>query len=500
MEIKLFLLLIFLLAINDHVYGKNVDKTKSVKLIHKNIKQKDSKSRTKRSLNEDIDKLFISSKDLTQHDHVVEERGKVTKLQPIADKELPFWGARGRRVSSEETIPNIQLPTYNHNKHLENIEKSLLNYQNKLRRDEGDSPFWGNRGRRDSGESDENDINLFWANRGRRQDEEPFWGTRGSREESHPVLGNSGRYDDDEPFWGNRGRRQEQEPFWGNRGRRENSIIGNNGEKNKVKTIHINEVDEPYGKYQDKFKIKLKNSIIETIDDIQSNVDNFSRNRRQETQLRFWPNRGRDSKLQSLFNGKMRNRLHHILNDQIKGENYELRSKYFEPNTVHDSRIYAEEPRYILVERSSRSSAEEDPFFISRGKKYSEYDLDNGIRGRRGSLEELVKSVRNDPYYIARGKRVASIKTDDSTTNDDHLYKTKELVCSTVNLLMTKNQRSKVKRDINDPDRNRRTILKKLALQLQMDPYFVSRGKKNDESREKLNVQDFINKILVMCD
>lgn len=493
---KLFIVITFLLIINDYVYGKNVNKTKSIKLYHPNTKQKDTKSRARRSLDEDFDKLFKSTKDATHYGHVVEGRGQVVKTQPFFDKEPPFWGSRGRRDSSEEVLPNVQ-PAYSQEKYVEkinNLHRLYINYEDKLRKDEENSPFWGNRGRRDSEESDENDINVFWANRGRRQEDEPFWGTRGRREQ---LL--RSRPDDDEPFWGNRGRRQEQDPFWANRGRRRKvDPLGTS-----KATLYISNVaDEPFGENKHKLELRLKNYIIEIINHIQHKLGRYERNRRDEPRLPFWDNRGRESTLMSLFKGKLRNRLNKdkiVQDDQNKMPKDELRYKTFEPNTVHDDRIYAEEPRYILVERSSRSSAEDDPFFISRGKKYSDYSLDNGTRGRRGSIEELVKSVRNDPYYIARGKKQwDEIKFGNSTVDND-FSKTKELICSTVDILMSKFHGNKVKREINDNERNRRTILKKLALQLQMDPYYVSRGRKNDKSTEHTNSENFINNIVSIC-
>ncbi|XP_050354769.1 uncharacterized protein LOC126776350 [Nymphalis io] len=505
MRIKLLLLLLLLFISNDFVFGKNGNKSKSIKAVNNKheTNKKENKSRLRRSLDDDIESLFVLGKDFPQFDHNLQERGRTVKLRPIVEKEPPFWGTRGRRdSSSDETVSNLQLPMYNHHKgKIKNLQKLLLAFDGKHRRDEAESPFWGNRGRRNSDESDENDIDLFWANRGRRQDEEPFWGTRGRREEDSPFWGNRGRREDDEPFWGNRGRRQEPEPFWGTRGRRETlePFWGSRGKK-KMKNQYIDkEAIEPFWGNRAKLKEKLKNSIIEELENVQDNISNLSKLKRNDVPYPFWVNRGRDSKLKYLFNGAKRDRLGNMPSITIKTTSNEGRYKLHEPNTVHNDRIYAEEPRYILVERNSRSSLEEDPFYISRGKKYSAIELVKDTRNRRGALEELVKSVRNDPYYIARGKKDSDpLKIGNSSSLRDQLLKTKDLVCSTVDLTSMKHEGNIVKREASDNERDRRTILKKLALQLQMDPYFVSRGKKS-ESYSSSDLEQFINKIKALC-
>ncbi|XP_047537667.1 uncharacterized protein LOC125071455 [Vanessa atalanta] len=508
MRNKLHLLLLVLFISNDLVFGKNGNKTKLLKAINNKheTNNKENKTRLKRSANDDIENLFLSRKDFPENEHNLQERGRIIKLRPIVEKEPPFWGTRGRRdSSSDETVPDVQLPTYSHHKSsgkMKNLQKLLLGFDDKHRRDEADSPFWGNRGRRNSDESDENDIDLFWANRGRRQDEDPFWGTRGRREEDSPFWGNRGRRDDDEPFWGNRGRRQEPEPFWGTRGRRETiePFWGTRGKK-KIKNRYINKDSiEPFWGNRAKLKEKFKDSIIEALENVQDNISNLAKFKRNDLQSPFWMNRGRDSKLKYLFNGATRERLSSMPSITSKTTSNEGRSKIYEPNTVHDDRIYAEEPRYILVERNSRSSLEDDPFFISRGKKYSALDFVKDARSRRGALEEIVKSVRNDPYYIARGKKDSnSMKVGNSSSLLDQLLKTKDLVCSTIDLTSMKYEGNKVKREATDNERDRRTILKKLALQLQMDPYFVSRGKKSIESDSRSDLEQFINNIKDLC-
>lgn len=484
------ILLLTLLLISDDVFGKNGNRTKQIKPVHKNnskIKQKVNNARVKRSLDDGTNKILVSDKD-----NVID----------VSD-ESPFWGNRGRR-DSDEVVSDVQLPTLNNLKQIKNLYKPL-NSNDKIK-DEV-LPFWSNRGRRvaDDPIDDDPTEDLFWANRGRRHDDDPFWGMRGRRQDDEPFWGNRGRrenlvrpyssnkkkFDDDEPFWGNRGRRQEQEPFWGNRGRREKfqPFSGNDNQIGK----------SPYS-YKDIMieKNYLKNAIVNAINDLKYNKA-YDINKRNDMRASFWINRGRESKLKSLFNGIARNRMQHKPNPPTFPDS-ELRSNGFQQNTVHDDRIYAEEPHYILVERSSRSSAEDDPFFISRGKKFSDYDFQETARGRRGALEEIVKSVRNDPYYIARGKK-DYIKIGQANTTQSQFLKTKNLICASVDLLMTKHSEgNKVKREVIDSERDRRTILKKLAMELQMDPYFVSRGKKDGE--ENINLDDleiFINKVIVLC-
>ncbi|XP_052744364.1 uncharacterized protein LOC112044541 [Bicyclus anynana] len=505
------ILLLTLLLVSDDVFGKNGNKTnKQTKRFHK-TNNNDSKhkfnARVKRSLS--TEKILLSNKDVINEDsnqyNYLDNKEKTLKLKSIDDQDSPFWGNRGRRESSsDETVPDVQLPNpkYKQNK---NLYKVILNLDPKFK-DEV-SPFWSNRGRRSSDESKDDDPpeDFFWANRGRRQDDDPFWGTRGRRQDDeNPFWGNRGRrdnlissfssskdrIDDEEPFWGNRGRRQEQEPFWGNRGRRDSFETLIHG-KNKLKSLYL---------YKDVInnKNELKDSVIDAISDLKNNNGNYERNRRDD-HTPFWINRGRDSKLKSLFNGIARNRMEYNPNTANNNLENEPHTKTFQQNTVHDDRIYAEEPHYILVERSSRSSAEDDPFFITRGKKHSSY-MNKATRGRRGALEELVKSVRNDPYYIARGKK-DYINVGKSNATQIQFLKTRDLICATVELLTMKySEGNKVKRQAIDNDRDRRTILKKLALQLQMDPYFVSRGKKDDVSNIDTDaLEQFINKVIVLC-
>ncbi|XP_034835835.1 uncharacterized protein natalisin [Maniola hyperantus] len=454
----------------------------------------------------------------------VDGRGTDLKLKTVVEKQIPFWGSRGRRESSsDETVPDVQLPTTKHNKYSKNLYKLLLNFDDQLK-DEV-PPFWSTRGRRDSDDSkDDSPQDLFWANRGKRQEDDPFWGARGRRQEDDspfwgnrgrrheddsPFWGNRGRrenlvspyssireeFDDDEPFWGNRGRRQEQEPFWGSRGRRESFEPYSGHGKNKAKLHHS---------YEDLLNEKkyLKSTILDAIDDLGISNNNFERNGRKDIDAPFWMNRGRDSKLKILFNGLARNRMQYNPSTSNKVSANELHSKTFQQNTLHDDRIYAEEPHYILVERSSRSSGEDDPFFISRGKKYSKsnFDLTKAARGRRGALEDIMKSVRNDPYNIARGKK-DYVQIGNSNTTESHFIKTKDLICASIDLLTMKHSEgNKVKREVLDNDRDRRTTLKKLALQLQMDPYFVSRGKKDGGNNIKLDdFEKFINKVMILC-
>lgn len=505
MRKKLFLLLLLLFISNDFVFGQNGNKSKLVKVDNKKHEshRKENKTRQKRTVNEEIENPFIPEKDLNLNDHHLEERGRTIKLKQIIENETPFWGNRGRRESaSDETVPDVQLPSSNYHKYPGKNQKLLLNFDENTRRDDVESPFWGNRGRRYSDESEENDMDLFPTNRGQIEDDEPFWGTRGRREEDSPFWGNRGRRDDDEPFWGNRGRREESEPFWGNRGRRETiePFCGSRGKK-KIQSRHINnEGFESFSGNRAISKEKLADSIIEAFKNVQDNMNDISKYKRNELQTPFWMSRGRESKLKHLFSGIARNRFQNSPSFTKESTNSEVRPNRHEPNTLNDDRIYAEEPRYILVERSSRSSAEEDPYFISRGKKYGDFELAEATRGRRGALEEIVKSVRNDPYYIARGKKDQYyMKIGNSSLSRDALLKTKDLVCSTVDLVLTKHDRSREKRAIKDNERERRTILKKLAQHLQIDPYYVSRGKKNTELYIGDPLEHFIKNIEILC-
>lgn len=388
--------------------------------------------------------------------------------QPRDDVVTPFWGHRGRR-SSEELDDN-DLP-------------DDLFWGSRGRRQENE-PFWGNRGRRQS-------DSPFWGTRGRRE-EEPFWGNRGRREEA-PFWGHRGRREDANPFWGNRGRREESDPFWGNRGRRAEEyepFWGNRGRRK--------EESEPFWSSRGRRKEDLRASIQEAINDVENNIENLSRIRRSNYNTNsFWANRSRESKLQHLFNGPPRTK---SLQSVFLKPSYNAHNS--EAGTVHDNKIYADEPHYILVDRSSRSSGEVDPFYISRGKKYYvELDLAKAARDRRGAIEEIVKSVRNDPYYIARGKKDSdNVNIGNATMPRDDLAKAKELICATVELIMIKNGQTKSKREIDESERDRRTILKKLAAQLQMDPYFVSRGKKNDDPANNDDyLQDFVSDVAGKC-
>ncbi|XP_039760183.1 uncharacterized protein LOC120633868 [Pararge aegeria] len=503
------LLLLTLLLISDDVFGKNENKTiKQIKSGSKNnsiSKYKVNIARIKRSFDDVAGRVLISGRDniiddTNQYDYL-DGRANNLKLKETIDKDSPFWGNRGRRESTSYETVQLPIPRLEDNKNLYRVLNIDKIKEERL-------PFWSNRGRRDSGESEYDDPpeDLFWANRGRRQDDDPFWGTRGRRQDDEsPFWGNRGKreklvlpltsskdgFDDDEPFWGNRGRRQDEEPFWGNRGRREPlEYFGDQG-KDKAKSLNL---------YKDITKNGPKDSIINAINDFKINDGDFERNKKEEVHAPFWMNRGRDSKIKSLFNGVTRNPIRYNPNTSNKYSTNELHSKTFQQNTVHDDRIYAEEPHYIIVERSSRSSAEDDPFFISRGKKFSESDIAKAVRGRRGALEDIVKSVRNDPYYIARGKR-DYIKVGKSNVTQSQFLKTRDLICATVELLMMKySNGDKVKREAIDNDRDRRTILKKLALQLQMDPYFVSRGKKDGGNNINSDtLKKFINKVIVLC-
>ncbi|XP_060806039.1 uncharacterized protein LOC132902964 [Amyelois transitella] len=414
----------------------------------------------------------------------------------LTERDTPFWANRGRRVSS--LAESDEYPLQEIGRFVNKLCKSCYSTDAsmdhggdiKSRRDE--LPFWGNRGRRSSEEIEE----PFWGNRGRRQDsqDDPFWGTRGRRQDDSPFWGNRGRREDepfwgnrgrreDEPFWGNRGRREE-EPFWGNRGRRQQEpepFWGNRGRREDV---------EPFWGNRGRRKQDLKESILEAISVVEGDIENLSRMRRGGHQTSFWTNRARESKLKNLFNGSTRIRLQSFPN-YLKNVN----SNSNEPGTVHDNRMYAEEPHYILVDRSSRSSAEDDPYYISRGKKYY-LDLSKVARDRRGAIEEIVKSVRNDPYYIARGKKDSvPNKINNSTAPREDFAKARDLICSTLELIAMKPDGNINKREVNDPERERRTILKKLAAQLQMDPYFVSRGKKSEDD----DTLEFITDVASKC-
>ncbi|XP_068619944.1 uncharacterized protein natalisin [Battus philenor] len=439
--------------------------------------------------------------------------------------EQPFWGMRGRRESSEEILSDLD------NKHLTTGCKTCFKSLNDdtVSGEEILSPFWGNRGRRNSDEVDEDFAipeNPFWGTRGRREEDEPFWGTRGRREQELPFWGNRGRREgiqlkneksgkkktlaNAKPFWGNRGNKkyveaiinaiEEDEPFWGNRGKKEvtEPFWGSRGRRKDISN-EINKQPDLFWENDGINKAVPTDTTSKPLNGVEDGVITFSRlQRNDKTKIPFWWNREPNSKILNLFSGIIDNKLHRRFNSMDSTNNFDLPFKPSESETVLDDRIFAEQPHYILVERSSRSSAESDPYYISRGKKHSDQSYAK-TRGRRGVIEELVKSVRNDPYYIARGKKNYDINSN--TIPRDKFEKMVDLICSTVDLLPLKGKSNKVKRDINDTERDRRTTLKKLAAQLQADPYFVSRGKKNKVvGTTKGNMEDFIKQVAAMCD
>lgn len=534
MRKKIQTFLIFLLILTTDVALGKSNKIKANKLNlnkHNNLKEKPDNDRIKRSLNDDEDRPFWPNRGKKQIDddpdfnekynNGMEYSQKVTKSNEKLVKDLPFWGNRGRRDGSIENFMDYDSEYFL--KHCDQcVEVPLKSSQFKSikdRREDFVSPFWGSRGRRNSLEVEdlsepfwgnrgrrlENEP--FWGNRGRRTENEPFWGNRGRREEE-PFWGNRGRREDVEPFWGNRGRRQDSEPFWDNRGRRQDPepFWGNRGRRQDSEPFWGNRgrrEDEPFwgnrGRRKDtelrtqNRKEELKNSILSAINDVESDSDHLSRLKKTVTSNSFWANRGRENKLALLFNGPSRFRGFIPKTERV------IRGKTAEPGTVLDNRMYVDEPNYILVERTGRSSAEEDPYYISRGKKYYfNYSLEQAARDRRGAIEEIVKSVRNDPYYIARGKKDSFPKNVTSTLVQEDFMKAKELICAAIDLIMIKSDGSKVKREISDNDRDRRTTLKKLAAQLQVDPYFVSRGKKNDAAGEDY-LREFISDVAEKC-
>lgn len=517
--------LLFLLIITTHLVLGKANKTKTYKANqkkHSSLKEKPENGRIKRSLSEDDTRPFWPNRGKKQigddpnyysikYDNELENSQKIAKSSDKILKEEPFWGNRGRRDSFENVGYPLEYPEYfiKHCEHCLEYPQKMDEYRNmKDRRDDFMSPFWGSRGRRNSLEVEGAEDDPFWGNRGRRQEKEPFWGNRGRRQESEPFWGNRGRREE-EPFWGNRGRRKDVEPFWGNRGRREDlePFWGNRGRRQSDEPFWGNRgrrEEEPFWGNRGRRKISepnwphnrkedLKESILNAINDVENDIENLSRLKRRNIDPNsFWASRGRDNKLSLLFNGLSRSRT----------TVPKLHGHTTEPGTVLDNRMYVDEPNYILVERTGRSSAEiDDPYYISRGKKYYiNYNLEQAARARRGAIEEIVKSVRNDPYYIARGKKdIDTIKNGNSTTHKEEYNKARELICAAIDLILIKNESGKVKRDINDNDRDRRTILKKLAAQLQMDPYFVSRGKKNQISGDKDNLQEFINNVAEKC-
>ncbi|CAH0596206.1 unnamed protein product [Chrysodeixis includens] len=500
-------LLFFLIITTDIVVGK-VNKTKANKKPSA-LKEKLDTGRVKRSLNDDDDRPFWSNRGKKQtddqnyynkYDRDYDNIQKFTKSNDKILKDQPFWGNRGRRENSMENLFGypLEYPEFfqKYCEHCVDSPQSSEENRNLERRYDLISPFWGSRGRRNSMEIETED-DPFWGNRGRRQEQEPFWGNRGRRQENEPFWGNRGRRDDMDPFWGNRGRRDDSDPFWGNRGRREETepFWGNRGRRQS---------DEPFWGNRGRRKISdpnwvrnrkedLKESILYAINDVENDIENLSRLKKSNVDPNsFWAGRGRDNKLAILFNTS-RGRASSLKTGRPLGK---------EPGTVLDNRMYVDEPNYILVERSGRSSAEiEDPYYISRGKKYYlNYSMVPGGRDRRGAIEEIVKSVRNDPYFIARGKKKFDGNNKNSTLRNEEYLKAKELICAAVDLIMIRADKGKVKREINDNDRDRRTILKKLAAQLQMDPYFVSRGKKNQITGDKDYLQEFISNVAEKCD
>lgn len=494
------LFLCFLLIASIEItFGKNNNHSKpdNDHKKHNNNKNKYNIPRNKRSLFNDDEtpfwptrgkKILGSNPNSPYLDEF--ESSEKNYMNTKIDNDAPFWGMRGRRDSESvehdyPTLPTIAYNSGSNCKHCypsahkasdvdydyskenefddnqnsdqsEETNYSLSGSLFKMRRQEND-PFWGARGRRQ-------EETPFWGQRGRRDDPtDPFWSSRGRRdieEENKPFWGNRGRRQEDEPFWGNRGRRQESDPFWGTRGRR--------------RTF------DPLHGIQ---KQHLKKSLKEAINAVEENIKHLARVRRDDklSPSSFWSNRGRSSQLRALFKG---GRYKYF----TKGTETDFNGKSSESSTVLNDKMFADHPRYILVERSSRSSGEDDPYFISRGKKkFINYKLFQAARDRRGAIEEIVKSVRNDPYYIARGKKDTDVsKTGNSSLLREELDKAKEIICAAIDLIMVKKDGTKAKREINDNERDRRTILKKLAAQLQIDPYFVSRGKKS----VGLNVHD----------
>lgn len=500
MRKKLYTFILFLLIVTtDIALGKDGNKHKPNKTNHtkQNHKEKEHGKRIKRSLHEDQEPFWPNrGKKLTETIEYVPEHHLTDRTSDL-NSEQPFWGTRGRRESSSSENYNDLVYTEESENYNQNLNKcnDCLNINDKVshkymkdRREES-SPFWGNRGRRDDKMvSDEYNFEPFWASRGRRQENDPFWGNRGKKEdepfwgnrgkkEDEPFWGNRGRRDN-APFWGNRGRREELEPFWGNRGRREEEPFWGNRGRRRL---------EPFQVVKGRRKEQLKEYISSAINNVEKDIDRLSRLKRNFN-TNFWMNKGRDSKIKHLFN-RPRYRL---------DEDYVSNLKTLEAGTVSDNRIFAEEPHYIIVDRSSRSSAEDDPFFISRGKKYYlTYNLNNSARDRRGAIEEIVKSMRNDPYYIARGKKDDLKENNENFKETEKYLKAKEFICSAIDLIKYDN--TKVKREIDETERDRRTILKKLAAQLQMDPYYASRGKKNDTYSNKDVLAEFIKDVADKC-
>ncbi|XP_049884511.1 uncharacterized protein LOC126379739 [Pectinophora gossypiella] len=521
MRIKVHhLFLLILVGIIGITLGKDNNKTKLITghKRHSYSQVKANYVRSKRALGDDEeDRPFWPHRGRRFPSYGKSDHERAPKM----DKDPPFWGARGRRDRSAlENYVGQEYPTTSTNAKLfatnckQCIKTFVKNEQTDLefskeRRDELSSPFWGNRGRRNSDDTAE-ENEPFWGNRGRRQSDEiseennPFWGNRGRRnlddnaEDNDPFWGNRGRRNSDEsaeendPFWGSRGRRQEEPVFWGSRGRRYDAnaydvedppFWGNRGRRD----------------YKNRRREALKKVLKEAINTVEDNIESLTRMRRDNKFVpnSFWTSRGRDSQLKYLFKG----RRHRYQNPTFLNASPDIHLKPTAVSTVLDDRIFAEEPHYIVIERSSRSSGEDDPFFISRGKKeFIRSHYSKAVRDRRGAIDELVKSVRNDPYYIARGKKdQPDIINGNSTSLHKELGKAKELICATIDLIFIKNEDGKTKREVNDNERERRTILKKLAAQLQMDPYFVSRGKKNESDINEDNLEEFFYEVSSKC-
>lgn len=491
------IILFCLIVTSELVFGKDSAK---IQKANKSQNQKGTShiERIKRSLDEEDEKPFWANRGKKQINNPSDYTGnthrygydlaKIPTIVKERDTE-PFWGTRGRRGSSSVEDSAEEYPDVFHNPDCEDCYGIVNRFSNrgyKLNNDDNIEPFWGVRGKKESNEFDDS-SSPFWGNRGRRQDDDPFWGARGRRKDEpfwgargrrddEPFWGTRGRRDDNEPFWGNRGRRQDPEPFWGTRGRRNAGPYGGNHGRRNEEVVLLGELG--------RHKENLKESILSALNHVENDIEHLSRLKKSESS--FWSNRGRDSKLKSLFSGTR---------EKFDPSHVNRRYDNNDPGTLTDSRMYADEPNFILVERNSRSSGEmDDPFMISRGKKYLDLKLFKAARDRRGALEEIVKSVRNDPYYIARGKK-DDVSNANSTNGE--LSKVKELICAAVDLSSVKGN-GKVKREI-DTDRDRRTILKKLTAQLQNDPYFVSRGKKSDSANKEDYLREFITDIAKKC-
>lgn len=500
MRKRLYILVFVLLISSNLSVGKDRNKSKNVKGSHKSPSGSHSKTKSderfRRSIIDDEDdKPFWANRGKKQSEeelfsgHVYGDyrtNNKLLKASEKLMKEPPFWGNRGRRDSSSvedfsEKIEYPKIKCQHCNDHFytpltHKIKETLME-----RRD--DAPFWGNRGRRNSDElsldDDVHDSLPFWGHRGRRQEDEPFWGNRGRRE-------------DEEPFWGNRGRREEGLPFWGNRGRRTQlSNFGNLAEEDI----------EPFWGNRGRKK-DLQESIRDAINDVENQIVSLSQAKSTfpVSQTTFWRNQGRESALKHLFDGTPRFKSDFIQPIKKATDDGLETSKH--DKTVRDNRIYAEEPYFILVERSSRSSGEIDPFYISRGKKEIEdFKLAKAARDRRGAIEEIVKSVKNDPYFIVRGKKdFGESNTKVNATSYEKISKAKNLICATLDMVLAKYNSGRNKREGSENDRGRRATLKKLAEQLQIDPYFVSRGKKSGDRRAKEeNYEEFFYRVFEMC-